>query len=110
VLVTHCPVFRPSCIHVEENALVVILTSISSEFVKHGEGSFPCFHVITFQRRVVTGCVLSLYIHFSKEICSSGVSYHVHTILSCFSTILRIQILRYPHENWYTYRHKYFIS
>jgi hypothetical protein len=62
VLGTHCPVFHPSCICVEENALALVLTSFSLEFCTHGEGSFRCFHIITFQRRVVSW-VCSLPVH-----------------------------------------------
>ncbi len=77
MLGTHCPIFHPSCIRAEVNALVVVLTSFLLEFVKHGEGSFSCYHLITFQRRVVSW------------VCSLP------------------KILRYLHEIWYTHRHKY---
>jgi hypothetical protein len=55
---------------------------------------------------VFSSCVFTS----QRRVVCSSMSHHIHTILSCFSKILRIQIFGYPHENWYTERHKNLIS
>ncbi len=113
----HYPVLRPSCFHVAENVQPVVLTSLSLQlFVacKTWGRAFSMFSRIHFLKEsgllVFPGVFSPCVFTSQRRVVCSIMSHHIHTISSCFSKILRIQILRYPHENWYTYRQKYFIS